>query len=67
MADGLHTMFRRATTSPTSASPSLSGLLSTLIPVGLVAGIFFLAFLCLRRTQRRQYAPRTYLPTLREQ
>jgi hypothetical protein len=31
----------------------------------LVTGIMFLAFLCLRRTQKRQYAPRTYLATLR--
>lgn len=45
---------------------SLSGLVSTLIPALLVALIYFTIFLVLRRSQRRFYAPRTYLGTLRE-
>ncbi|KAI9876395.1 MAG: hypothetical protein M1830_006298 [Pleopsidium flavum] len=48
-------------------SSSLSELLSTLIPILLLAGIFTLLFLILRRTQHRQYSPRTYLGSLREQ
>ncbi|KAG4424662.1 hypothetical protein IFR04_002195 [Cadophora malorum] len=46
---------------------SLSGLIATLAPTALVAGVYFLVFLILRRSQRRFYAPRTYLGTLREQ
>lgn len=47
-------------------SVSLSGMISTLAPVALVSGVYFLIFLCLRRSQRRWYAPRTYLGSLRE-
>lgn len=47
------------------SSNSLSGLVSTLVPVLVVAVPFYLLFLILRRSQRRQYAPRTYLGTLR--
>ena len=49
-----------------SAALRLSGFISTLVPVLLVAGGMFLVFLILRRSQRRQYAPRTYLGNLRE-
>ena len=45
---------------------SLSGLVSTLVPALLVALVYFTIFLVLRRSQRRFYAPRTYLGTLRE-
>ncbi|KAL2021086.1 hypothetical protein VTK56DRAFT_7505 [Thermocarpiscus australiensis] len=45
---------------------SLSGMLSTLAPVAVVSGIYFAIFLILRRSQRRYYAPRTYLGNLRE-
>lgn len=45
---------------------SLSGMLSTLAPVAVVSGIYLLVFLILRRSQRRYYAPRTYLGNLRE-
>ncbi|MCJ1250309.1 hypothetical protein MMC30_007535 [Trapelia coarctata] len=65
MATSTHPLLPRASTDPASTSNSASGLVSTLIPVLLVAGIMFLAFLCLRRTQKRQYSPRTYLATLR--
>ncbi|MCJ1383845.1 hypothetical protein MMC17_006959 [Xylographa soralifera] len=69
MASPLHTILRRqsSSSSPPDTTPSLSQLISTLIPVGLVALIMTLAFLCLRRTQKRQYSPRTYLSTLRPQ
>jgi hypothetical protein len=46
---------------------SLSGLVSTLVPVLVVAVPFYILFLLLRRSQRRQYAPRTYLGTLRKE
>jgi hypothetical protein len=46
---------------------SLSGLLATLAPTALYAGVYFLIFLILRKSHRRWYAPRTYLGTLREQ
>ena len=48
-------------------SNSLSTFISTLIPVALVAGFMTLLFLILRRRYRRQYSPRTYLGSLREQ
>ncbi|CZT07318.1 related to A.thaliana hyp1 protein [Rhynchosporium agropyri] len=46
---------------------SLSGLVATLAPTALVAGVYFTIFLLLRKSQRRFYAPRTYLGTLREE
>ena len=48
-------------------SNSASQLVSTLIPILIISGIMVLVFLILRRTMRRQYAPRTFLATLREQ
>lgn len=48
-------------------SNSLSSMVSTLIPALILAGAFLLLFLILRRSQRRIYAPRTYLGTLREE
>ncbi|KAK4240888.1 hypothetical protein C8A03DRAFT_41622 [Achaetomium macrosporum] len=52
---------------PQGAAPaSLSGMLSTLAPVAVVSAIYISAFLILRRSQRRYYAPRTYLGSLRE-
>ncbi|OAA57032.1 DUF221 domain protein [Niveomyces insectorum RCEF 264] len=50
----------------TTKSSSLQGLYLTLAPVALVSGIYFLIFLVLRRSQRRWYAPRTYLGSLQE-
>ncbi|PBP16807.1 DUF221 domain-containing protein [Diplocarpon rosae] len=47
-------------------SSSLSGFLSTLIPVGIQAAVFVLLFLILRTKQKRVYRPRTYLETLYE-
>lgn len=41
-------------------------MVSTLVPVAVVAGIYILIFLILRRSQRRFYAPRTYLGNMRE-
>ncbi|CAK7199734.1 phosphate metabolism protein 7 [Sporothrix eucalyptigena] len=49
----------------TSSSSSLQGLYLTLAPVALVSGIYFLIFLILRRSQRRWYAPRTYLGSVK--
>jgi hypothetical protein len=46
---------------------SLSGLISTLAPTALIAFVYVLVFLILRKSQRRFYAPRTYLGTLREE
>jgi len=46
---------------------SLSGLIATLAPTALVAGVYLLIFLILRKSHRRWYAPRTYLGTLREE
>jgi hypothetical protein len=53
-----------STTPPPS---SLSGLVATLAPTFVVAVVYVLVFLCLRRSKRRYYAPRTYLGTLREE
>jgi hypothetical protein len=50
----------------TTTGSSLSGLISTLVPALVIAGIYVLIFLILRKTQRRWYAPRTYLGTIRE-
>lgn len=45
---------------------SLSGLVATLVPVAIVAAVYFSIFLVLRRTQKRWYAPRSYIGSLRE-
>ena len=42
-----------------------SALLSTLIPVALISGAFFVVFLIMRRKNARIYEPRTFM--LREQ
>ncbi|KAH8809112.1 hypothetical protein F5884DRAFT_393902 [Xylogone sp. PMI_703] len=48
-------------------STSASGLLSTLAPTALIAAVYVTIFLILRRSQKRWYAPRTYLGNLRSQ
>ncbi|TVY93502.1 Uncharacterized protein LAWI1_G000776 [Lachnellula willkommii] len=55
--------------SPTTNDPetSLSGLVATLVPTLLLALVYVVAFLILRKSHRRYYAPRTYLGTLREE
>ncbi|KAL2153805.1 hypothetical protein VTH82DRAFT_4961 [Thermothelomyces myriococcoides] len=45
---------------------TLSGMIATLAPVAVVSGVYFAIFLVLRKSQRRYYAPRTYLGSLRE-
>lgn len=45
---------------------TLSGLIATLIPTFVIALVYLTIFLILRRSQRRYYAPRTYLGSLRE-
>ncbi|SLM34013.1 Protein of unknown function DUF3779, phosphate metabolism [Lasallia pustulata] len=65
-----HAILRRQSGQPgtnTNTSNSASNLVSTLIPVALYSAAFFLLFLILRRSQRRIYAPRSYLGALREQ
>jgi hypothetical protein len=67
---GVRKTFSSKMTNSTSQSPpssSLSGMVSTLIPTLLVALVYVSIFLVLRRSQRRFYAPRTYLGTMREQ
>lgn len=48
-------------------SPSLSGLISTLVPTLIIAIAYFSIFILLRTRFPRQYAPRTYLGALRPQ
>ncbi|KAJ2992785.1 hypothetical protein NUW58_g2049 [Xylaria curta] len=48
------------------ADASAAGLYLTLGPVALVAAGYLSVFLVLRKSQRRFYAPRTYLGSLRE-
>ncbi|CAK3869412.1 related to DUF221 domain [Lecanosticta acicola] len=48
-----------------TGASSISGMLSTLIPVFLISSVVFLAFLLLRKKLPRVYAPRTYLDSLR--
>ena len=45
---------------------SLSGMVSTLVPLLVISSIYIIIFLVLRRSKRRFYAPRTYLGALRE-
>lgn len=47
------------------APASASTLYLTLAPIALAAGVYITIFLILRKTQRRFYAPRTYLGSLR--
>ncbi|KAI5291752.1 hypothetical protein KEM52_000077 [Ascosphaera acerosa] len=49
------------------SSNSASGLLSTLVPALASAGVMVLVFMVLRLSERRQYIPRSYIGTLREQ
>lgn len=53
--------------SATGESPSLSGLISTLVPALLIFLAWMVLFTLLRRKFPRRYAPRTYLNSLREQ
>ncbi|KAK1836376.1 hypothetical protein QBC39DRAFT_85223 [Podospora conica] len=45
---------------------SLSGFVSTLVPVAVISAVYIAIFLVLRKSNRRYYAPRTYLGSLRE-
>jgi calcium permeable stress-gated cation channel len=45
---------------------SLSGMISTLVPVLIISIVYLVIFLILRRSNRRFYAPRTYIGSLRE-
>lgn len=50
-----------------SNSPSLPQLYATLVPVIILAAILTTAFLVLRRVLKRNYAPRTFIGSLRPQ
>ncbi|KAI9894887.1 MAG: hypothetical protein M1814_000107 [Vezdaea aestivalis] len=60
-------LFPRATEDPKDTTPSVSGLLSTLIPVGLTAIVVLTLFLLFRTRFKRVYAPRTFVGGLRSQ
>ncbi|KZF23298.1 DUF221-domain-containing protein [Xylona heveae TC161] len=49
------------------SNPSLSSFVTVLVPVAIVAGVEFVAFLILRRMYPRHYAPRTFLGSLRQE
>jgi len=55
------------TDSSTGKSASLSAFVFTLIPVLLVAVVYFVIFLVLRPKFLRNYAPRSFLGALRPQ
>ncbi|KAK2736722.1 hypothetical protein FQN57_000570 [Myotisia sp. PD_48] len=65
--DPLSVFTKRADDEIDEASNSASGLVSTLVPTLVIFAAMLLFFLILRRSQRRQYAPRTYIGSLREQ
>ena len=67
VARALHLTLVRRADDPNQAPNSLSGLVSTLVPVLLLSTAFLVLFLILRRSQRRQYSPRSYLGTLRKE
>jgi hypothetical protein len=50
---------------PSTASPSASGLLTTLIPSLVAFAVMVILFIILRKSQRRTYMPRTYIGYLR--
>ncbi|KAK3353577.1 hypothetical protein B0T25DRAFT_215955 [Lasiosphaeria hispida] len=55
------------TSTPEETPPaSLSGMVSTLVPVAIISAVYLAVFLILRKSQRRYYAPRTYLGNLKE-
>ncbi|KAJ5599776.1 hypothetical protein N7450_000843 [Penicillium hetheringtonii] len=67
-ADGagqLHRLFSRADQNPQSSSNSLSGFLTTLVVNIVIFAVMILVFVILRRSQRRQYMPRTYIGYLK--
>ncbi|PHH81683.1 hypothetical protein CDD83_3510 [Cordyceps sp. RAO-2017] len=49
---------------PDTKPQSISGMISTLVPVLVISALYLLFFLVFRRSQRRYYAPRTYLGSL---
>ncbi|KAJ5098273.1 hypothetical protein N7532_005274 [Penicillium argentinense] len=67
MADhvgGVHRLFSRAD-DPGSASNSLSGFLSSLVVNIVIFAVMVIFFIILRKSQRRQYMPRTYIGYLK--
>ncbi|KAJ6098756.1 hypothetical protein N7467_000291 [Penicillium canescens] len=65
MADvGIHRLMARAD-DPSTASPSASGLVTTLVPALVSFAVMVILFIILRKTNRRMYMPRTYIGYLR--
>lgn len=46
---------------------TVSGLVTTLVPVLVLAGVYVAVFLVLRPRYKRNYAPRSYLGSFREE
>ncbi len=61
----LHSQTQQTGSHRDSQGSSLSGLLSTLIPVFIISSVVFILFLVCRKRADRVYQPRSYLPALR--
>ncbi|KAK4192413.1 hypothetical protein QBC35DRAFT_483687 [Podospora australis] len=59
-------MATNSTSEDPPPDPSLSGMVSTLVPVLLISSVYITIFLLLRKSKRRYYAPRSYVGSLRE-
>ncbi|KAJ5754934.1 hypothetical protein N7533_004477, partial [Penicillium manginii] len=66
MADigAMHRLFSRAD-DPQATSNSLSGFVSTLVVNIVIFSVMVIVFIILRKSQRRQYMPRTYIGYLK--
>ncbi|KAJ5397902.1 hypothetical protein N7509_006015 [Penicillium cosmopolitanum] len=66
MADvgAMHRLFSRAD-DPSESSNSLSGFLTTLVVNIVIFAVMVIVFIILRKSQRRQYMPRTYIGYLK--
>ncbi|CAI7625846.1 hypothetical protein PCG10_009944 [Penicillium crustosum] len=64
--DAVHWLVARdSSDNPQDTTPSLSGLLTTLIPALISFVVMVLLFIILRKSNRRMYMPRTYIGYLR--
>ncbi|KAJ5213199.1 hypothetical protein N7449_000368 [Penicillium cf. viridicatum] len=64
--DAVHWLGARASSdNPQDTTPSLSGLLTVLIPALISFVVMVLLFIILRKSNRRMYMPRTYIGYLR--
>ncbi|KAJ6003652.1 hypothetical protein N7522_006344 [Penicillium canescens] len=63
---GLHRLTARAASDdPSTASPSASGLVTTLVPSLVAFAVMVILFIILLRSHRRMYMPQTYIGYLR--